>query len=48
MNLQFFPMVIMIFWMGLFPNHFMDFSKASIDHLIANEQNYSLEVKSHE
>ena len=42
------PMVVMIFWMGLFPNHFMDFSKASIDHLIANQQNYSLEVKSHE
>jgi NADH-quinone oxidoreductase subunit M len=42
------PMVIMIFWMGLFPNHFMDYSKKSIDHLIANQQNYSLEVKSHE
>jgi NADH-quinone oxidoreductase subunit M len=39
------PMVVMIFWMGLFPNHFMDYSKKSIDHLIANQQNYSLELR---
>ncbi len=39
------PLVVMIFWMGVFPNHFMDFSKKSIDHLLANKQNYSLEVK---
>jgi NADH-quinone oxidoreductase subunit M len=42
------PMLVLIFWMGLFPNHFMDYSKTSIDHLISNQQNYSLEVKSHE
>ncbi len=42
------PMVILIFWMGLFPNHFMDYSKKSIEHLILNQQNYSLEVRTHE
>ncbi len=40
------PMLVLIFWMGLFPNHFMDYSKKSIDHLIANQQNYSLELRS--
>ena len=39
------PLVVMIFWMGVFPNHFMDFSKKSVDHLLSNKQNYSLEVK---
>jgi len=39
------PMIIMIFWMGLFPNHFMDYSKKSVDHLIENKSNYVLEVK---
>ncbi len=39
------PMLVLIFWMGLFPNHFMDYSKKSIDHLIANQQNYSLELR---
>ncbi|MEQ1722473.1 MAG: NADH-quinone oxidoreductase subunit M [Pseudobdellovibrio sp.] len=35
------PMLVMIFWMGLFPNHFMDYSKVSVDHLIKNKMNYS-------
>lgn len=39
------PMVVMIFWMGLFPSHFMSFSTASIDHLIKNKHNYSLMEK---
>ncbi len=38
------PMVIMVVWMGLFPNNFLYFSKASIDHLIQNKNNYSLTV----
>lgn len=36
------PLVVMVFWMGLFPNQFMDYSKASIDHLVKNRTNYSL------
>lgn len=39
------PIVILILWMGLFPNSIMDYSKSSIDHLLQNQQNYSLEVK---
>ena len=39
------PILVMIFWMGLFPNHFMDYSKTSVNHLLANKNNYTLEVK---
>jgi NADH-quinone oxidoreductase subunit M len=38
------PLVIMVVWMGLFPNHFLDFSKASLDHLTNNKSNYNLSV----
>ena len=38
------PLVIMVFWMGLFPNHFLDYSKASIDHLVNNRTNYNLTI----
>lgn len=39
------PLILMIFWMGLFPNQFLNFSKASLDHLIQNKTNYSLAIK---
>ena len=39
------PLVVMIFWMGLFPNQFLNFSKASLDHLLQNKTNYSLAIK---
>ncbi|MEN0059193.1 MAG: NADH-quinone oxidoreductase subunit M, partial [Bdellovibrio sp.] len=38
------PLVIMVFWMGLFPNHFLNYSKASIDHLVNNRSNYNLTI----
>lgn len=38
------PMIVLIFWMGVFPGHFLDKSKASVDHLISNYQNYQLTV----
>ncbi len=38
------PLIIMVFWMGLFPNHFLDFSKSSIDHLVKNQSNYNLTI----
>jgi NADH-quinone oxidoreductase subunit M len=38
------PLVIMIFWMGLFPNQFLDWSKASVDHLITDRSNYNLTI----
>ena len=39
------PMIILIFWMGLFPNTFLNYSKASIDHFVKNKDNYFLTVK---
>lgn len=38
------PLVIMVFWMGLFPNHFLNYSKASIDFLVNNRSNYNLTI----
>lgn len=39
------PLIILIFWMGLFPNHFLDYSKTSIDHLANNKNKYELTIK---
>jgi NADH-quinone oxidoreductase subunit M len=38
------PLVVMVFWMGLFPNQFLDWSKASVDHLITNKATYNLTI----
>jgi NADH-quinone oxidoreductase subunit M len=38
------PLITLVFWMGLFPNHFLDKTKASIDHLVKNHSNYQLTV----
>lgn len=38
------PLVIMVFWMGLFPNHFLDWSKASVENLIQNRSGYNLVI----
>ncbi len=38
------PFVLLIFVMGIMPNKFLDFSKASIEHLVENKQTYSLKV----
>ncbi|MCC2678216.1 MAG: dehydrogenase chain [Pseudobdellovibrio sp.] len=36
------PLVVLIFWMGLFPNQFMNYSKTSVDYLIQNKNQYML------
>ena len=36
------PLIVLIFWMGLFPNTFLDYSKASIEHFVQNRDNYRL------
>lgn len=36
------PLIIVVFWMGIFPNHFLDYSRNSIDHLVKNMDNYNL------
>ena len=38
------PLVVLVFWMGLVPNHFLRWSKASLEHLAQNYQNYELAV----
>lgn len=39
------PLVILIFWMGLFPNDFLKWSKASLEHLVQNRTHYELSVE---
>lgn len=39
------PLVFLVFWMGLFPNTFLNYSKASIDHLINHPKAYFLSVQ---
>lgn len=39
------PFIVLIFWMGIFPNHFLDKSKVSLEHLSKNFSNYQLTVQ---
>lgn len=38
------PLVIMVFWMGLFPNQFLNLTKASINHLVEHRSDYTLSI----
>ncbi len=38
------PLIVMIFWMGIFPNHFISYSEASLNHLSKNMSNYELNI----
>lgn len=40
------PLIVLVFWMGIYPKAFLDYSKASIDHLSANKLNYQLSISS--
>jgi len=42
------PLIIFVFWMGLFPNQFLNKSKASIDFFVENHGHYTLSVQSGE
>ncbi len=39
------PLVVLIFWMGVFPSDFLNWSKASLDNLIENRSHYELNVE---
>lgn len=39
------PLIILIFWMGLFPNDFLNWSKASLDHFVQNRTHYELKLE---
>lgn len=38
------PLIVLIFWMGLAPDQFFHWSKASVAHLVNNKAQYSLEI----
>lgn len=38
------PMVVLVFWMGIFPGDFLKLSEASIKHLVENHNNYQLSI----
>lgn len=38
------PLVILVFWMGLFPGHFLQYSKQSLVNLSENINNYELKI----
>lgn len=38
------PLLILVFWMGIFPNHFLNWTKSSVDHLVNNKNKYYLEI----
>lgn len=39
------PLIILIFWMGVFPGDFLHWSKASLEHLIQNRTHYELTIE---
>ncbi len=38
------PLVVLIFWMGILPNHFLDWSRESLEHLVNNRYTYELSI----
>lgn len=38
------PLVILVFWMGLLPDGYLKYTKASVDHLITNKDSYQLSL----
>ena len=42
------PLVALIFWMGILPNHFIDWTKASLDKITENPYNYELTIYENE
>ncbi len=43
--LAFAPIVVLIFWMGIKPGHFLQWSQVSVEHLAKNLHQYSLGIK---
>src|SRR5690606_19122704 len=38
------PLVVLIFWMGIFPNQFLKYSKTSIEYFVDNKSDYRLPI----
>ena len=39
------PFIVLIFWMGLYPSDFLNWSKASLENLVQNRANYQLKLE---
>jgi len=39
------PLIVLIFWMGIFPGDFLRWSKVSLDHLVEHRAQYELSVE---
>lgn len=39
------PLIVLIFWMGLFPGHFLKYSEKSVEHMVKNKSQYYLSIK---
>ncbi len=39
------PLILMVFWMGIFPNQFLDYSKASLAHFVQDKGKYILTIQ---
>jgi NADH-quinone oxidoreductase subunit M len=39
------PLIVLIFWMGLKPGHFLDYINPSVQHLVENKARYNLGVE---
>ena len=37
-------LILMVFWMGLFPKTFLKYSRHSLENLVANKQNYKIRI----
>lgn len=42
------PLIVLIFWMGIFPNQFLQYTKTSIEFLIENKADYKLQIQGQE
>ena len=38
------PLIVLIFWMGLWPTQFLKYSEKSLQHLIDNKSNYTISI----
>jgi NADH-quinone oxidoreductase subunit M len=42
------PLIVLALWMGIYPKHFLDWSEASVEHLVKNQSHYQLVVGAEE
>ena len=40
------PLIVLVFWMGLYPTFFLKYSEKSIEHLVQNKEEYRIPLQS--